>query len=245
MADERDPAEAIADAARRSALGHVRPGEAPTGTALLGAMGGIRGLIESILPGLVFVVVFTTITTVAGKDAAMPISVIAPGIVALGFIVVRLVQRQPVTTAVAGLFGVIISAILAIVTGDVNKSFLPGFVIDAVLAVVMIVSLLVRRPLIGVVAGLLTGSMAPWRTDPAKRKVAFIATILWAAFPAARLVAQVPLYLAEETAALGIVKLAMGVPLYAGVVWVSWLLLRSTWTAEDRAAASDDDGATR
>jgi hypothetical protein len=249
-ASEPSVSEAFAEAARRSALGHVKPGEAPTGAALLGAMGGVRGLIESIVPGLVFVVVFTILTKRISDDLVIPISVLAPGVVALVFIVVRLVQRQPVTTAVAGLFGVIISAILSIVTGRASNNFLLGFGIDAVLAVVMIVSLLARRPLIGLLAGLLTGDAAAWRDDPAKRRVAFISTILWAAFPLARLVAQVPLYLADQTAVLGIVKLAMGVPLYAGVVWVSWLMLRSAWTpgeqsGDDSGAASADDAGTR
>lgn len=232
--------QAFAEAARRSALGHVAPGETPTGTALLAAMGGVRGLVESIVPGLVFVIVFTILTGRVSDDLVIPVSVLAPGVVALIFIVVRLLQRQPVTTAVAGLFGVIVSAILSIVTGRAANNFLLGFGIDAVLAVVMVVSLVVRRPLIGVLAGVLTGDAAAWRTDPAKRRVATIATILWAAFPLARLVAQVPLYLADQTAALGVVKLAMGVPLYAGVVWVSWLLLRSAWTP-----VADEDDETR
>ena len=44
---------------QRSRLGEVTPGEAPSGRALLGAVGGIRGLIEAILPGLGFLVLYT------------------------------------------------------------------------------------------------------------------------------------------------------------------------------------------
>lgn len=214
---------AFADAARRSALGHLKPGEAPTGRALLEAMGGTRGLIESILPGVVFLAVYTVTKSV-------PWSVGAPGIVSLGFIAVRLVQRQPATLAVAGLFGVLVSAILAIVTGRAANNFLLGFGIDAALSIVMLVSLAVRRPLIGLLIGLLSGDPVGWRTDRAKRRVAVIATVLWAAFPLARLAVQGPLYLADLPTALGTAKLIMGVPLYAGVVWVTWLLVRSVLT---------------
>ena len=42
--------EAFAAAAQRSRLSGVKPGETPSGSALLGAVGGIRGLIETILP---------------------------------------------------------------------------------------------------------------------------------------------------------------------------------------------------
>ncbi|MBI5160151.1 MAG: DUF3159 domain-containing protein [Micrococcales bacterium] len=253
MTDERDPrppaeriardepdtfSTAFAQAARRSALGHLTPGEAPSGRALLGAMGGVRGLVESIVPGVVFLVVFTFTRNV-------PLSVGAPGVVSLLFIAARLVQRQPVTLAVAGLFGVLLSAILAIVTGRAANNFLFGFGIDTVLSLVMLVSLAVRRPLIGVLVGLLTGDGDGWRAGPAKRRVAVIATVLWAAFPLARLAVQVPLYLADLPAALGVAKLIMGVPLYAGVVWVTWLLVRSVLAPSATTSDGPDDGAPR
>lgn len=228
---EQSFSDAFADAARRSALGHVRPGEAPTGRALLGAMGGVRGLVESIVPGVGFLLVYT-IGRAAGLPAPLlvPVSVAVPGALGLLFVAARLIQRQPVTLAVAGLFGLLVSAILAIVTGRASNNFLLGFGIDLALALVMIVSIAARRPLIGLVVGMLAGDASGWRTDRAKRRVALVATILWAAFPLARLVVQVPLYLADLTTALGATKLAMGVPLYAAVVWVTWLLVRSVLT---------------
>ena len=66
MSEEKDPkvpaspslSDAMAAAAKNSGLGKVTPGEAPTASALLGAMGGIRGLVESIVPGLGFLIVF-------------------------------------------------------------------------------------------------------------------------------------------------------------------------------------------
>ena len=51
--------DAMSAAAQRSGLGRVTPGETPTAGALLAAIGGIRGLVESILPGLGFLVKFT------------------------------------------------------------------------------------------------------------------------------------------------------------------------------------------
>lgn len=235
--------DAFADAARRSALGHLKPGEAPTGRALLGAMGGVRGLVESIVPGVGFLVVYTASRAAGMQESLLvPVSVGVPGVLALLFVAVRLIQRQPVTLAVAGLFGLLVSAILAIVTGRASNNFLLGFGIDAALAIVMLVSLAVRRPLIGLLVGLIAGDAEGWRTDRAKRRVAVIATILWAAFPIARLAVQVPLYLADLTTALGTTKLIMGVPLYAAVVWVTWLLVRSVLTTRDAADPDAADG---
>ena len=52
-------ARASPSAAQKSGIGQLADGETPTGAALLGALGGVRGLAETILPGLVFLILFT------------------------------------------------------------------------------------------------------------------------------------------------------------------------------------------
>lgn len=230
MSEQQEPSfrDALSAAARRSSLGKVPPGETPTAGALLSAMGGVRGLVESILPGLGFLVVFT-IT----KDL-LP-SVLAPLAVSLLFIVLRLVMRQPVTTAIAGALGVGISAGLALITNDANNNFVPGFFINGGVALVMIVSLLARRPFVGLIVSLLLND-DDWRKNPAKVRVATVATILWTALSLLRLAVQLPLYLAQATEALAATKLVMGVPLYAALLWVTWLLVRTAWRAREAPA---------
>jgi hypothetical protein len=230
MSEPQEPSfrDALSAAARRSSLGKVPPGETPTAGALLSAMGGVRGLVESILPGLGFLVVFT-IT----KDL-LP-SVLAPLAVSLVFIVLRLMMRQPVTTAIAGALGVGISAALALITNDANNNFVPGFFINGGVALVMIVSLLARRPFVGLIVSLLLND-DDWRSNPAKVRVATVATILWTALSLLRLAVQLPLYLAQATEALAATKLVMGVPLYAALLWVTWLLVRTAWRAREEPA---------
>jgi hypothetical protein len=236
MSEQPEPSfrEALSAAARTSSLGKVPPGETPTAGALLSAMGGVRGLVESILPGLGFLVVFT-IT----KDL-LP-SVLAPLVVSMVFIVLRLVRRQPVTTAIAGALGVGLSAGLALITNDANNNFVPGFFINGGVVLVMVVSLLVRRPFVGLIVSLLL-SDDDWRKNPAKLRVATVATILWTALSALRLAVQLPLYLAGvagtagATEALAATKLVMGVPLYAALLWVTWLLVRTAWRAKEAPA---------
>jgi hypothetical protein len=239
MDDQKDPTEqappslsdAIAAAAKNSGLGKVTPGEAPTASALLGAMGGIRGLVESILPGLLFLVVFTITKQV------LP-SVLAPLAVSVVFIIVRIATRQPVVTAIAGAIGIGVSAGLALWTGRAEDNFLVGLWINGILLFVMLLSLAVRRPLIGVVVGLLVSDPG-WRTDRAKFKVATIATVLWALLPAIRLAVEVPLYLAEAADGLAIAKLVLGVPLYAILLWVTWLLIRTAWSTRSDGESDD------
>jgi hypothetical protein len=214
--------DALVSAARRSGVGQVAPGETPTGSALLTAMGGIRGLVESILPGLSFLVIFTI-------TQQLVVSVVVPVIVAVGFVAVRVVSRTPVSSALVGVLGVAMSAGLALFTGRAEDNFLLGFIINAVFLSAIVVSLLARRPLIGVLAALLVSTANDWREDRAKFQVALIATFVWAGMFVLRLAIELPLYFAQATQALAAMKLLLGVPLYAGVLWVTWLLMRTAY----------------
>ena len=226
-AEPTDLRSVFSAAARKAGIGQVAPGEAPSARALLTAVGGVRGLVESILPGLTFLVVYTI------TQDLLP-SVLIPLVVAVGFVVVRAVTKSPTMTAVAGVLGIAVSAALALLTGRPEDNFVPGFVINAVSLTVLLVSLAVRWPLIGVVVGLLTGEGGAWREDRAKRRVLTVATVLWAGMFALRLAVQVPLYLSGATEWLAGTKLLMGVPLYAFLLWVTWLLVRAVYARPAR-----------
>jgi hypothetical protein len=214
--------ESLGAAMRRSGLGQVAPGEIPTARSLLGAVGGARGLVESILPGLGFLVVFSITKNV-------PLSVLIPVALSLVFVVIRLVSRTPITQAFAGVAGIAISAVLALITGNAADSFIPGIIINVVSAGVLLLSLLVRWPLIGVIVGFLSNDGTEWRKDRAKARVLTIATWLWVGLFAVRLLVEVPLYLARQTEWLAGTKLLLGVPLYAAMLWVTWLLVRAVY----------------
>ncbi len=148
--------------------------------------------------------------------------------IAIVFVLARAIMRSPIMPAVIGLIGIALSAGLALWTGRAEENFVLGFVINGVWLVALLVSLAVRRPLIGVITGLLTGDHA-WRSDPAKRTVLTVTTWLWVGLFALRLGVQLPLYLAEQAAALAATKLLMGLPLYAAVLWVTWLMVRAVY----------------
>jgi len=215
--------ESLSAAARKAGIAKVQPGEAPSASALLAAIGGVRGLVESILPGLVFLVTYT----ITGQ--LLPSVLIPIGVAAI-FVVARLVARTPATSAIAGVIGIGVSAALALLTGNVNDNFVPGLIINAISLTVFVVSVLVRWPLVGLLVALLTGDVGEWRKDPAKLRVAYLASGLWIGLFALRLGVQGPLYLAEQTSALAATKLVMGVPLYAAVLWVTWLLVRTAYS---------------
>ena len=130
------------------------------------------------------------------------------------------------------------SAGLALITGKPESNFIPGILINAVCLAVLLVTLAVRRPLIGVVVGLVMPAEdgePEWRDDPRKRRVLTVATWLWVGLFALRLVIEIPLYLASAVELLAGIKLITGVPLYAAMLWVTWLLVRSVMTRDEPA----------
>ena len=216
--------DSMAAAARRAGFSPAADGEPISGHALLAAMGGIRGLVEAVLPGLVFLVTYT-IT----RDL-IP-SLIAPVLIGVIFFVLRLAKKQTVTQALGGLVGIGISAVLALLTGRAEDFYLPGFWTNGVYGALLLVSALIGWPLIGVAVGFLMGEQLAWRANPSKRRVMVILTFLWAGLFILRLAVQLPLYYAGNVEWLGATKLLMGIPLYAPLLVVSWLMVRSVYAA--------------
>lgn len=219
--------ESLSAAAKKSGFGAVAPGEAPTSGALLAAMGGVRGLVESILPGLAFLVIYTI------TQQLVP-SVVAPVAIAVVFVIVRAIQRTPWTSALAGVIGVALSAGFALITGRAEDNFVLGFLINGVFLLALLVSLAVRWPLIGVIVSLIRSEGSAWRQDRAKFRVALIGTILWCGLFAVRLGVELPLFFAGNVAALATLKLILGIPLYAAMLWVTWLLVRTVYARPER-----------
>jgi hypothetical protein len=52
------------------------------------------------------------------------------------------------------------------------------------------------------------------------------ASWLWVGLFLLRLAVQLPLYLAGAVVALGTARVAMGIPLFALGIWLSWLVIR-------------------
>ena len=59
---------------------------------------------------------------------------------------------------------------------------------------------------------------------------------MWAGLFLLRLAVQVPLYFAGAVVALGVARTAMGLPLFALGIWLTWLMVRRT-PAQARASA--------
>ena len=187
---------------------------------LLSELGGPQGIADSSIPGLAFVIVYT----IFGNDIQLS-SIVA---VALGAVIagIRLIRGEQLRFAFSGFIGVAIAAFIASRSGKAEDFFLPGLLFNAGYALVYLVSILIRWPLIGVLVGPLIGEGMTWRQDPEKVALYSKASWIWFGMFIVRLAVQLPLYLAGAVVALGVAKTAMGLPIFALTLWLTYLLLK-------------------
>ncbi|MCU0258810.1 MAG: DUF3159 domain-containing protein [Solirubrobacteraceae bacterium] len=186
---------------------------------LLEAAGGPVGIVESSLPALVFVIAYTA----SGQDVNVS-AAIAVGLTVV-LALVRLIRREPARHALSGLIGVAFAAFIATRSGKAENFFLPGLLANAAYATAFAVSIVVKWPLVGVIVGQLDGEGTAWRAHP-ERVTAFTrASWLWTALFSVRLLVQLPLYLAGAVVALGVARTAMGLPLFALGLFLTWKLV--------------------
>ena len=187
---------------------------------ILAAMGGKKGLLDSGLPALLFLIVFNI-----DKDVK------TASYIALGFslilTVIRLIKKETIQHAISGVIGVAICAWLSNRTGKAEDFYLPGLWTNLGYGTVYMISNLLKWPILGVIIGPLIGENFLWRKDPARRRVYIKATWLWVALFAIRLVVQYPLYKSGNINALGTARLIMGYPLFILTAWLTWLVIKN------------------
>jgi len=123
-------------------------------------------------------------------------------------------------------FGVVLGAVWAWRFADPGEYFVPGFWINGATFAGLVLSIVVGWPVVGVAVALARGASTEWRSNVRLRRRFGLATAILAAVFALKLVVQLPLYWAGEVAALGIAKLAMGIPLFVLTAWGIWLMVR-------------------
>ncbi|GAA3772183.1 hypothetical protein GCM10022240_25330 [Microbacterium kribbense] len=227
---------ALGGAARRAGLD---PAQATsTGHLVWRAMGGWRGILESVLPTLVFIVVWTVTVDPATGQGNLWLAVGLSVGLAVVFTLARLIGRSPAAAALGGLIATAAAAGLALWTGRAADNFILGLVTNGAYGTAALVSALIGWPLIGLAVGWLMNDGTAWRQDARKRRVFFWLTIGWAGLFALRLAVELPLFLTDQVTALGTLKLIMGLPLFAPMVAVTWLAVRGLYPKAD-AGASD------
>jgi len=205
------------------------------------SLGGVRGMIESVVPILVFSI------TYLATHALWPACAASIGVSVLTLLV-RLATRKPVMPAVSGLLGVAVSAGIALLSGHAVAYFAGPIAKNILFAVLFAGSAVAGWPLVGVMLGLILKEQFHWREVPARRRVYQQATWLWVAMSLIRLAVEIPLYLRNDVAMLAAASVPLGVPLYGLVLLGTWLIVRRVPVARppepDPQPESESEGAT-
>jgi hypothetical protein len=199
-------------------------------TPILDLAGGWRGVFDAVSPNLLFLVVFLVDPDlVVATMSALAMSVLLS--------VGRKIARQPVAPAIGGMVLVALSGLMALAGGDGGDVFLPDLIQTGVFSAILLVSMALRRPLIGVLLGPVV-SGPDWRTTKALLRGYDVATLLMAAAAAARTVTKLPFYFTDNVVGLGISDLVTGVPLAIVTTYFQIRVLRRAYAAAGATVAA-------
>ncbi|MEU5400552.1 DUF3159 domain-containing protein [Streptomyces sp. NPDC005963] len=193
--------------------------KAVTEAALSEAFGGVRGMVETVLPGLLFVTIYTV-----NRD--LHVSAIAALTVSLLLVGVRLLRKDTVKHAFSGVFGVAFGVVFAMMTGNAKDFYLPGMLYTLGTALAYIITTLCGVPLVGLILGPIFKENLSWRTrNPGRKKAYAKASWAWGLIFLAKCAILFPLYWWADTTQLGWVLVALKIPPLLLAVYLTWLFL--------------------
>ena len=117
---------------------------------VLEQLGGWRGMVDASLPTIAFLVGNVIGGLQSGIWAAVAAAVLVFGL--------RLVRRQSIQQALSGLYAVVVAVAIAGFSGQARDYFVLGILRNAAVGVVLLASIPVRWPLVGVIAEFLAPS---------------------------------------------------------------------------------------
>jgi len=193
-------------------------GEPQAKPALIEALGGKRGLVDSGLPAVVFVFVNSVVLALTSRETALRAAIAAALLTGLGIIVLRVARKETLQQAISGFLGLGIAVFFAARSGEARGFFLPGIFINLGYGVVFLGSALIGRPVVGAIYAAVDGLDSRWRQDARLRRVFAVASLGWALVFASRAAVQSVLYVADRPGLLAASKLLMGWPLTIAAV---------------------------
>ena len=199
---------------------------------LANALGGWKGILDSGLPSIVFILGYMV------SDHDLRVSVWAALTAAATLAVIRLIQKQSLQQVFSGLLGVGIAAYLTSKTGSAENFFLPGILTNLAYGVVCLVSIAIKRPVLGFVIAGMRGQDMSWRHDPKQHRLFSTATWIWTLVFGIRVGLMLPLYFAGKTEALGVLKIILGWPLFALGAYATYRLLTAAKIQDERSEKS-------
>jgi len=192
-------------------------------TALLSnALGGWRGMVDSGLPSITFLLAYL------GSSHNLKLSIEVALVTGVVLTVERIARKKSLQQVLSGGLGLAVSAYITSRSGQAQNFFLPGILTNLGYFVVCLASMLFKRPVLGYVISGLKGQTTSWVKDPAMYRLYSTVTLLWVFVFGLRVGIMLPLYLAGAVAALGVVKLVLGWPLYLLGIYATVRVLKGS-----------------
>jgi len=187
---------------------------------VLKALGGKKGLIDSGLPSVVFLVAFNL-------KHDLRVAIWAALTLSISLAIIRLVKKDTIQHSISGMLGVLICAYFANRSGNASDFYIPKLLTNLAYGSAYLIANLVGWPLLGIVLGPLLGENFEWRKNPERKKLYTRASWIWVAMFFSRIAVQYPIYRSGNVNLLGTVNLAMGYPLFFAAAYGSWLVIKT------------------
>jgi hypothetical protein len=192
---------------------------------VLAAFGGKKGLIDSGVPSIVFLIVFNV-------SDELRTALLASLIVSATLTIIRLARRDTLQHAISGFIGSLICAWFANRTGNASDLYIPKLLTNLAYGSAYLIANLAGWPLLGLLLGPILGENLLWRHNPERKRAYIRASWLWVGLFFTRIAVQYPIYRSGNVNLLGTVNLAMGYPLFIATAYGSWMILKSVPTVK-------------
>jgi hypothetical protein len=192
---------------------------------VLAAFGGKKGLIDSGVPSIVFLIVFNV-------SDELRTALLASLIISATLTIIRLARRDTLQHAISGFIGSLICAWFANRTGNASDLYIPKLLTNLAYGSAYLIANLAGWPLLGLLLGPILGENLLWRHNPERKKAYIRASWLWVGLFFTRIAVQYPIYRSGNVNLLGTVNLAMGYPLFIATAYGSWMILKSVPTVK-------------
>jgi hypothetical protein len=187
---------------------------------VLAAFGGKKGLIDSGIPSIIFLVVFNVTDRLnSALFAALAFSALIT--------IIRLARRDTIQHALSGFIGVLICWIFAHRSGQAADFYIPKLLTNLGYGTAYLIGNLAGWPILGLMLGPILGENLKWRNHPERKRAYSLASWLWVAMFFTRIAVQYPIYRSGNVNLLGTVNLAMGYPLFIATAYGSWMVLKN------------------
>lgn len=180
---------------------------------------GRRHIIDSVVPPLLFWVLVKWLDFSYAVWGALSLAVL--------FLVWRLIRRQSIGTAVAGVAGVLLSLALVQILNREEGFFLPGILTGVGTVLLAVGSIAAGKPLVAWTSYLARRWPLDWYWHPRVRPAYTEVTWFWAIFFLLRVVLQLNLFQAAQAELLAGINLLLGWP--ATLLLLIFSYLYGTW----------------